>query len=406
MNSRSLQKVEIPYGGYWSTPFAKWQTEFAHLHSLKFAGFVAQRALLQKEIPLTVFDHAVLGCTIPQHKGFWGMPWVTGIMELDELGGPTISEACATGLRSLWLSSNEIALGNASCSLLLATDRLSNSPHIYYPATGQLGGVGTHEDWTIDNMFEGDPNTSQNMVEAAENVADRWKISMEEQHDMVLERFAQYEAALADNQKFQSRYMTLPFEVPDARFRKTVSVIAGDIGVYPSSRESVAKLQPVPPARTVTFAAQTHPADATSGVVVASSERARELTSDAGVKISVLGFGYARVERGFMPFAPVPAVQNALRNADLTIDDVDLVKTHNPFVLNDIVFCKETGFPSDRVNQYGCSLIYGHPHAATTIRQTIELIEALAIRGGGIGVSAGCAAGDVGMAVAIRVDSR
>ncbi|HJT94984.1 MAG TPA: acetyl-CoA C-acyltransferase, partial [Mycobacterium sp.] len=83
--------------------------------------------------------------------------------------------------------------------------------------------------------------------------------------------------------------------------------------------------------------------------------------------------------------------------------DVDLVTTHNPFAVNDVYFSRQTGFPLERMNTYGCSLVFGHPQAPTGMRSVVELISALRERGGGIGLFTGCAAGDVGAAVVIRV---
>ena len=106
-----------------------------------------------------------------------------------------------------------------------------------------------------------------------------------------------------------------------------------------------------------------------------------------------------------MPHAPVPAAQKALDMAGLTIADIDAVKTHNPFAVNDVVFARETGFDVNRMNNYGCSLIFGHPNGPTGMRLVIELIEELVQRGGGRGLFTGCAAGDTGMAVVVEVTS-
>ncbi len=82
---------------------------------------------------------------------------------------------------------------------------------------------------------------------------------------------------------------------------------------------------------------------------------------------------------------------------------MDAVKTHNPFALNDILFSRQTGFPLEKMNNYGCSLVWGHPQAPMATRAVIELIEELAERGGGYGLFAGCAAGDSAMAVVLEV---
>jgi acetyl-CoA acetyltransferase len=62
----AFQNVSIPYGGYWSTPFAKWQGSFANLHAVRFAAHVAKAELAKRKIPPSVFDHAIYGVTTPQ----------------------------------------------------------------------------------------------------------------------------------------------------------------------------------------------------------------------------------------------------------------------------------------------------------------------------------------------------
>jgi acetyl-CoA acetyltransferase len=86
---------------------------------------------------------------------------------------------------------------------------------------------------------------------------------------------------------------------------------------------------------------------------------------------------------------------------------VDAVKTHNPFAVNDLAFAKDTGFDWRKMNNYGSSIIWGHPQGPTGLRGVIELVEELVLRGGGVGVFTGCAAGDSGLACVLRVtDSR
>jgi acetyl-CoA acetyltransferase len=104
-----------------------------------------------------------------------------------------------------------------------------------------------------------------------------------------------------------------------------------------------------------------------------------------------------------MPEAPIPAAKRALEQAGLGIKDMQAVKTHNPFAVNDVLFSRETGTSLDKMNNYGCSLVWGHPQGPTGTRSVIELIEELALRGGGYGLFTGCAAGDTAMAVVIKV---
>ena len=391
----------IPYGGYWSTPFAKWQGSLSHLNSVEFAARVAADELARREIPADGFDMAVLGLTVPQHQSFFGAPWMTAMMGADRVPGPTVTQACATSARCLQTASREIA-DEGDSVLVVTTDRTSNGPNLYYPEPTAPGGTGKSENWVLDN-FGRDPYARLAMVETAENVARKWQITTAEQHDVVARRYEQYRDATADGNAFQKRYMRLPLDVPDGKFRRTVATMNGDEGVHETTREGLASLKPVREDGTVTYAGQTHPADGTAGMVVTTREKAREMSSDPRIGIRLAGFGQARTEKGYMPHAPVPASQRALDDAGLTHDDIAAVKTHNPFAVNDVVFCRETGFDIDRMNNFGCSLIWGHPQGPTGLRAVCELIEELVMRGGGYGLFNGCAAGDSAMAVAIEV---
>ena len=391
----------IPYGGYWSTPFAKWQGTLSHFNSIELAAHVAKNELDRREIAPADFDMAVLGLTVPQHKSFYGTPWLTAMMGADKLTGPTLAQACATSTRCLQSASQEIG-DTADSVLVVTTDRTSNGPNIYYPNPSAPGGTGTTENWVLDN-FGHDPYAQVAMVGTAENVARKWQITMDEQHDVVAQRYEQYCDATADDHAFQKRYMRLPFEVPDQKFRKTVATMTGDEGVFETTREGLNKLKPVVADGTVTFGSQTHPADGNTSMIVTTKEKAAAMSSDPKIEIRIAGFGQARTDKAFMPHAPVPASQRALDNAGISLDDITAVKTHNPFAVNDIVFCRETGFDITKMNNYGCSLIWGHPQGPTGLRAICELIEELVIRGGGYGLFNGCAAGDSSMAAIIEV---
>lgn len=397
-----MKRAHIPYGGYWCTPFARWQGSLSHLHSVEFAAHVARKALADRNIDPGVFDHGLLGMTVPQKGCFYGLPWVAGLIGAGQIAGPTINQACATSARVMADAAREVAAGSASCVLALTTDRVSNGPHIYYPNPAGPGGTGDTEDWVMSN-FNRDPFAGCDMTSTAENCARKWNITTAEQHEVVLRRYQQYQDALAGDRAFQKRYMVLPLEVPDQRYKKTVSVLEGDEGIHPTTAEGLAKLRPVKEGGTVTYGGQTHPADGSAGMVITTEERARELSKDPAIRISLWGFGEARVEPAWMPAAPVPAAKRALEAAGIGVKDLAAIKSHNPFAVNDLVFARETGADLMQMNNYGCSLIWGHPQGPTGMRSVIELIEELVIRGGGWGLFHGCAAGDSSMAVVVKV---
>ncbi len=398
-------KAEIPYGAYWSTPFARWQGSFSNLNAIQFAAHTAKQELVRRQIPADTIEYGVLGFTVPQEHSFYGMPWLAGMAGLSHVTGPTVMQACATGVRVLLTAARDIDAGVCNCLLAITCDRTSNSPHIYYPNPRGPGGIGSHEDWVINN-FAHDPLGPHSMIRTGENVASKHRISTAEQHDLVLQREIQYRDALADNYSFQKRYMKLPFDVPDASFASSVGQLQSDEGIRFSTAEGLAKLKPVLEGGTVTYGGQTHPADGNSAIFVTSSDKAAELSHDPKIRVRLHGFGSARVELAYMPEAPVPAAQRALDEAHLSIDQIDAIKTHNPFAVNDIFFSRQTGVPVERMNNYGCSLVWGHPQAPMGARAIIELIEELAMRGGGFGLFTGCAAGDTALAVVLEVSDR
>lgn len=398
-----LNNAYIPYGGYWSTPFCRWQGSFSHLHALRFGAEVAVRALAERNVAPEVFDGLLLGMTVPQQYSFYGGPWVAGLSGAPGITGPVISEACATSGKVISLAAMQVEFGTHACVLALLCDRTSNSPHIYYPNPLAPGGVGKTEDWVWDN-FGHDPWAKHSMVQTAENVASKAGIDRAVQDEVTLLRYQQYQDALKDDAAFLRRFMVLPVEVKDPSGRKVIKTVTGDEGVFPSTAEGLARLKPVLEGGTVTYGSQTYPADGSVGVVVTTREKAAELSKDRNVAVRIVSFGQGRADKAHMPMANVPASRLALDRAGIAMGDIKAVKTHNPFAVNDIYFAREMGIDVSTMNHFGSSLVWGHPQAPTGARLIIELIEELVLAGGGYGLFTGCAAGDTAFAVVVRVD--
>jgi acetyl-CoA acetyltransferase family protein len=396
----AFEKSFVPYGAYWSSPFCRWQGAFANQNALKLAAGTAARFLAAREIPVEALDGLNLGMTVPQAQTFYGAPWMAGLMGAPNLTGPTIAQACATSARCLASAAAEVETGARQAVLAITCDRTSNGPHIYYPDPSGIGGRGRTEEWVWDN-FNKDPYAKGPMISTAENVARKVGISREEQDEATLVRSAQYQDALADDRAFQKRYM-FAVEIPKGR-KKTI-LVEEDEGVFPTTAEGLAKLRPANEGGTVTFGTQTYPADGNAGMVVCSKERAAEIGKDPAVTIQLLSVGDARVEKGHMPMAVVPAARKALERAGIDFGDCKAIKTHNPFAVNDVYLSRESGVAIDQFNRYGSPLVYGHPQGPTGLRVICELIEEIVLAGGGYGLFAGCAAGDTAMALVLKVN--
>jgi len=238
------------------------------------------------------------------------------------------------------------------------------------------------------------------MIKTAENVAAEAGITREQCDAVALRRYEQYQDALANDRAFQKRYM-FPVEVQVSK-KQTVRVEA-DEGITETSAEGLAKLRPVLSGGVHTFGAPTHPADGNCGITVTTRDKAKELSSDPKIEIQVVSYGYAREKPAFMAAAVYPSAKMALQKAGIRAADIKVIKTHNPFAANDLHLANNLKVDVNGMNNFGCSLVYGHPQGPTGGRLIMEGIEETAMKGGGYMLFAGCAAGDTAAAIVLKI---
>jgi acetyl-CoA acetyltransferase family protein len=396
-----LTKVYIPYKGYYSTPFCRWQGQMANENAIVLAANTAKRWFASRDLDPTVLEYLYFGMTVAQNRTFYSHNWAGGML-MDgrkNLPGLFVHQACTTSATCIHLAAVNIEAETYETAFALMTDRCSNGPHLIWPNPLGPGGEVISENWNMDN-FNNDPWGGMKMIQTAEAVAAEAGITREECDAVALRRYEQYQDALADDRAFQRRYM-FPAEVRISK--KKVLMIEEDEGVTPTTAEGLAALKPVEPNGVLTFGAQTHPADGNCGFIVTTREKARELSADPAKEIKIVSYGFARVGKARMAAAPVPAAEMALKNAGLKIKDMKAIKTHNPFAVNDVNMAKKMKFDVMWINNYGSSMIYGHPQGPTAGRLIAELIEELVLLGGGYGMFAGCAAGDTGASMIVKV---
>jgi acetyl-CoA acetyltransferase len=396
-----LTKAYIPYNGYYSSPFCRWQGSMANENAIVLGARTARSWMLKKGYDPMILDYLYYGITIAQHHMFYSHTWAAAMLvdNVKPLPGLMVNQACTTSTTCIHLAAVNIEAGTYETGFCLMSDRCSNGPHTVWPNPMGPGGEVESENWMMDN-FNCDPNAGLKMVQTAENVAKEAGLTKEECDRVTLRRYEQYQDSVADDRAFQKRYM-FPAEVTVGR-RKTIMVEA-DEGITPTTAEGLAKLKPVEPGGVISYGAQTHPADGNCGVIVTTRDKAKVFSKDPKIEIRILSYGFAREKRGYMAAAPVPAAEMALKDAGLKISDMKAIKTHNPFIVNDINMAKKMGCDVMKMNNYGCSLVYGHPQGPTAGRIIAELLEEVVLLGGGYGLWAGCAAGDTAAAMVFKV---
>jgi acetyl-CoA acetyltransferase family protein len=396
-----FDKAYIPYGGYYSSPFCRWQGKLANENAITLAANTAKRWFASKQIDPTIIEYIYYGMTVAQNRMFYSHNWVGGLIMEDKKNVPGlfVHQACTTSATCINLAAVHIEAGLYDTGFALMADRCSNGPHLIWPNPMGPGGEVISENWNMDN-FNNDPWGGMKMIQTAENVAKEIGVTKEECDAVALRHYEQYQDALKNDREFQKKYM-FPVEVKISK-KKSIMVEEDD-GITPTTKEGLAGLGPVEPNGVHSFGAQTHPADGNCGFIVTTREKAKALSKDPKIEVKIVSYGFARVGKARMAAAPVPAAEMALKNAGLTMKDMKACKTHNPFAVNDINMARKMGFDVMWMNNYGSSMIYGHPQGPTAGRAIAELIEEVAMLGGGYGMFAGCAAGDTGAALIVKV---
>lgn len=394
-----FKNAYIPYGGYYSSPFCKWMGSLANVNSIELGAATSKRWFANRDIDPAIIDYLYLGVSVGQKSIFYGAPWAAALMGAGQAPGQNITQACATATTSVFNAALAVEAGGFETIYCLLADRTSNGPHTIWPNPAGPGGEVIAENWNMDNIAA-DPATGKDMLTTAENVAREHGFSRDQADELTLRRYAQYGEALADERAFQRRYI-FPVEVPVSR--KETRLVEADEGVMPTTAEGLAKLRTVQPEGIHTYGTQTHPADGNAGIIVTTRERAAELSTDPRMAVQVVAYGHARTKPAHMPMAPAASVQRALDQAGLSLDQIKTIKNHSPFIVNDLYLAKALGLDAETFNNYGTSLVFGHPQGPTLARLLIEAIEETALKGGGHALVTGCAAGDSAAALIVKV---
>lgn len=388
-------RARIPYGTWGSSYFPAWQASpLAEVNIGQFAAEAMNKVLGIRKVPKTQLDYLVTGSTIPWHWKFWNSPMLASCLGR-RIPGCHVEQACATGLKAVTLAGAQVETGSKDVVGVLTFDRTSDSPAGVFPERRAHRRTEALSD--VWDNFGFDPATGKAMIACAGNAARKYKIERKETDELSLHRHEQYHQGLASG--FLKKVL-VPFEVLDVQGR-VMGVIDSDIGAARPTLRGLRALREIDTC--VTSGTQTHPSDGMACLLVSTREKAAELSRRPEIDIRFIGETEVRTRPSFMPEAPAMAVKDLLRRAGLAMKDISVVKSHNPFAVNDAVFAKELGYDWHEMNRNGCSLVWGHPQGPTLTRLLIEGLEEATDLGGGYVLLMGCAAGDVGIAALFRV---
>ncbi len=388
-------RARIPYGTWGSSYFPAWQTSaLAEVNIGQFAGEAMNRILGLRKVPASTLDYLVIGSTIPWHWKFWTAPLVSSCMG-HRVPGFHMEQACATGLQSVVLAAAEIEGGAYDTVGVLTFDRASDSPVGVFPERRAYERTMALAD--VWDNFGFDPATGGAMIATAGTAARKYKIELKEVNEITLRRYEQYFEG--KDSGFHDRYL-VPLDVLNIQGR-FLGRVDSDVGVRRISAGSLAAQRELDTC--VTGGSQTHAGDGMACLLMTTEEKARELSPKPEVKIGLVAKIELRTVAGLMPEAPGLAVKKLFDRVGLKFEDMAVVKSHNPFAVNDAIFARIIDCDWTNMNNNGCSLVYGHPQGPTLTRTLIEALEEAVDLGGGYVLIYGCAAGDVGIAAIFQV---
>jgi acetyl-CoA acetyltransferase len=235
------------------------------------------------------------------------------------------------------------------------------------------------------------------MIAAAGKTARKYKSDRKEVDEVAFLRHQQYFEAKESG--FLDRVL-VPLEVLNVQGRP-LGRIDDDLGVRKLTLGGLRAMNELDTC--VTGGTQTHASDGMATLLVTSKDRAKDLSARPEIDIHFVAKAEVRAHPSLMPEAPVLAVQKLLSRCGLTMNDMAVVKNHNPFAVNDVIFSKVMEYDWSCMNKTGSPLVWGHPQGPTLTRVLIEALEEAVSLGGGHVLVFGCAAGDVGIAAVLKV---
>jgi acetyl-CoA acyltransferase len=335
-------------------------------------------------------DDVVVGCSFPEAEMGMNMGRVLALKAglPSDVPGFTVNRYCGSGLNAIAIAGETVMCGFADVVVAAGVEHMSLVP------------MGGNKPLPDPDMIETYPESYINMGLTAENVAQRFNVSREDQDAFALDSHQKAMKAL-DGEVFKDQI--LPVQVVDRTFEngkpvKLEKTFDTDECVrFDSSMERLARLRPLFRAGGSVTAGNSCPMnDAAAAVVIMSRQKAQELgLKPMGVFRS---FAVGGVDPEIMGIGPVVAVPKALKYAGITLDQVDLIELNEAFASQSLQVVRDLGIDTNRLNVNGGSIALGHPLGCTGVYLTTKLLHEMERRGARYGMVTMCIGGGMGAA--------
>ena len=324
--------------------------------------------------------HAAMNAGIPEEKTAYG-----------------INQLCGSGLRTVALGYQAIKVGDAGIVVAGGQESMSQAPHAQQLRNGQKMG----DFQMIDTMIRDglwDAFNGYHMGQTAENVAEKWQLTREQQDEFAVASQNKAEAAMKAG-KFKD-------EIVPVTIKGRKGDVVVDTDEYPragASMDGMAKLRPAfAKEGTVTAGNASGINDGAAAVVLMSADEAKKRGVEPLARI--VSWATCGVDPAIMGTGPIPASRKALEKAGWKVEDLDLIESNEAFAAQSLAVAKDLGFDMDKVNVNGGAIALGHPIGASGARVLVTLLHEMGKRDAKKGLATLCIGGGMGIAMCVERD--
>jgi acetyl-CoA acyltransferase len=356
----------------------------ADVHPTEISAWVMRAAVQQAGLDPTTIDDIYWGCAMPEASQGLNVARLASLRAgfPVEVPSATINRFCSSGLQTIALAAQQIMCDMADVVIAGGVEMMSQVP---------MSGYHTRLAPELTESYIG-------MGFTAERVAERWKVSREDQDRWAL--CSQQKATRAwQRGAFDRQIAAIPVTKTTwqgaRKSEHTVEVRRDELLRPDTTIEGLAKLKPAFKVKGTVTAGNSSPySDGAAALVLMSKDRAKAL----GLKplARFVSFAAAGVEPDVMGIAPIKAVPKALARAKMSMKDIDLIEFNEAFAAQVVAVVRELSMPEDKVNVNGGAIALGHPLGATGSKLATQLIHELGTRGGGVGLVTMCIGGGMG----------
>ena len=380
------------------TPIGKFGGSLKDMRSGKLAKVVIEEVLKRADVAGDQVDEVIFGqvgvrydelCMVARTGLLYaGLPYT--------VPANSVIRGCGSGMQAIIDATRSIKVGDSGVVIAGGVENMSDIP--YYNDDMRFGArmrASEFKDGLWDILV--DPYNNLVMGMTAENIAQRFGISREDQDAYALESQRRAATAIAEG-KFKDEIVPVEIET-----RKGVKVF--DTDEYPMPDTTLEKLASLRPAfakdGTVTAGNASGINDAAAAILLMSGEKLEELGKKPLAR--VLSYAYVGVDPDIMGVGPIYAIPKALEKAGLELSDIDVIELNEAFAAQALKCIRELGLDMEKTNIYGGGIALGHPVGCSGVRIVVTLMTALKERGGKLGMASLCIGGGQGIAMVIEM---